>query len=327
MVKVREDRERGRDQQRGSRRRLGARAGWVSAISLGRSTCAHGLGVACALWVSTGWAQEPANPEPAPEAAPPASEPAEPTTPTADAPVGDTEPGADVAAEVEGDLSLEPQPEDVDMIPEEAGPAEVVVTVDRRQKNLQDYSGTAAAFSEKQLTNIGVTNVSNLTQVVPGLQISVNDQGSSAIYIRGVGSDNTTELGDPAVALHLDNVYIPRVRGMNAAYLDVERIEVNSGPQGTVRGRNASGGSINIISKRPVLGEYQGNAEITFGTYQQRSWQPLPRPRDLREWFRIQWLPSKAVAEEPALEESGWRADSARVRRRSEPPQRAQSGN
>jgi iron complex outermembrane recepter protein len=274
VVKVREERERGMDQQRGSRRRLGARAGWVSALSLGRSTCAQGLGVACALWVSTGWAQEPANPEPAPEAAPPA----EPTTPAADAPVGDTEPGAADAlpADAAGDPSLEPQPEDVDMpAADEGGPAEVVVTVDRRQKNLQDYSGTAAAFSEKQLTNIGVTNVSNLSQVVPGLQISVNDQGSSSIYIRGVGSDNTTELGDPAVALHLDNVYIPRVRGMNAAYLDVERIEVNSGPQGTLRGRNASGGSINIISKRPVLGEYQGNAEITFGTYQQRAYQGM----------------------------------------------------
>jgi iron complex outermembrane receptor protein len=152
---------------------------------------------------------------------------------------------------------------------------EVVVTVDRRQKNLQDYSGTAAAFSEKQLTNLGVSNVTNLTQVVPGLQIGVNDQGSSSVYIRGVGSDNTTELGDPAVALHLDGVYIPRVRGLNAGYLDVERIEVNSGPQGTIRGRNASGGSINIISKKPVLSEYQGNAEITFGTYRQRAYQGM----------------------------------------------------
>jgi len=77
------------------------------------------------------------------------------------------------------------------------------------------------------------------------------------------------------VAIHLDGVYIPRVRGMNAAYLDVERIEVNSGPQGTVRGRNASGGSINIITKKPVLGEYQGNAEITFGTYRQRAYQGM----------------------------------------------------
>jgi iron complex outermembrane receptor protein len=239
--------------------------------------------------VSTGWAQEPAPaepapaPAPAPEAAPPAGEGTPGTSADTSAPAT---PGADAPSAAEGELdpnALDPNASDLEVGGPEAGTKqagqagidEVVVTVDRRRKNLQDYSGTAAAFSEKQLTSIGVTNVTNLTQVVPGLQISVNDQGSSAVYIRGVGSDNTTELGDPAVALHLDNVYIPRVRGMNAAYLDVERVEVNSGPQGTLRGRNASGGSINIISKRPVLGEYQGNAEITFGTYEQRAYQGM----------------------------------------------------
>ncbi|MEY4547198.1 MAG: hypothetical protein RL685_3393 [Pseudomonadota bacterium] len=74
---------------------------------------------------------------------------------------------------------------------------EVVITVDRRRKNLQDYSGTAAAFSETQLTSLGINSVTQLSQVVPGLQIGINDQGSSTVYIRGVGSDNTTELGDP----------------------------------------------------------------------------------------------------------------------------------
>ena len=77
---------------------------------------------------------------------------------------------------------------------------EVVVTVDRRKKNLQDYSGTAAAFSETQLTNIGVTQVSQLSMLVPGLQIGQAAE-STLIYIRGVGSDNATELGDPAVAV------------------------------------------------------------------------------------------------------------------------------
>jgi iron complex outermembrane receptor protein len=152
--------------------------------------------------------------------------------------------------------------------------AEVVVTVDRREKNLQDYAGTAAAFSEAKLTAVGITNVGEMAQVVPGLQIVVNNAGAQ-VYIRGVGSDNGTELGDPAVAVHLDNVYLPRFRGVTAAYLDVERVEVNSGPQGTVRGRNATGGSINIISKLPVLGEYHANAETTFGTFRQRNYQGM----------------------------------------------------
>src|SRR5690606_7616177 len=59
------------------------------------------------------------------------------------------------------------------------------------------------------------------------------------------------------------------------AWLDVERVEVNSGPQGTVRGRNATGGSVNIISKQAVLGEFQGMAEMTYGTYRQRQYQGM----------------------------------------------------
>jgi iron complex outermembrane recepter protein len=245
----------------------------VSAISLG-------LG-AGALWASTGWAQQP------PADAPPADEP---PSPPASAPSAEPAPPADSAdvppppalnePPAADESSADPESMDVDMGPSatNAGSGEldeVVVTVDRRKKNLQAYSGTAAAFSETQLTNLGINTVSQLTQVVPGLQIGVNDQGSATVYIRGVGSDNTTELGDPAVAVHLDGVYLPRVRGLNAAYLDVERVEVNSGPQGTLRGRNATGGSVNIISRPAVYGEYQANAEMTFGTFRQRMYQGM----------------------------------------------------
>ena len=261
------------ERQRVGQPRRRARARWVSAISLGRSACAG------ALWVSTGWAQQPPPADAPPADAPPAD------APPADAPPATAETPATPPAESaeapppEGDPSLDP--ESLEVGPEPAAPAatgqldEIVVTVDRRKKNLQEYSGTAAAFSETQLTNLGITNVSNLSQVVPGLQIGVNDQGSSTVYIRGVGSDNTTELGDPAVAVHLDGVYLPRVRGLSAAYLDLQRVEVNSGPQGTLRGRNATGGSINIISRPAVYGEYQANAEVTFGTYRQRAYQGM----------------------------------------------------
>jgi iron complex outermembrane receptor protein len=225
------------------------------------------------------WAQQPP-PADAPPPAPPEAPAATPDTPPAEAagtPAPETlnePPAADQAVE-------DPNSLDVDMgataadVPAEGALGEVVVTVDRRKKNLQEYSGTAAAFSETQLTNLGINNVSQLTQVVPGLQIGVNDQGSATVYIRGVGSDNTTELGDPAVAVHIDGVYLPRVRGLNAAYLDVERVEVNSGPQGTLRGRNATGGSINIISRPAVYSEYQANAEVTFGTFRQRAYQGM----------------------------------------------------
>jgi iron complex outermembrane receptor protein len=207
---------------------------------------------------------QPADPPPAapaPETAPPPAE-ATPETPPAE---------EEIVGEV-GDLDLEVGDVDAAAPSGEGELGEVIVTVDRRTKNLQKYSGTASAFSEAQLSNIGITNVRDLGSQVPGLAIG-NQEGNTEIYIRGIGSDNNTELGDPAVALHLDGIYLPRPRGLGAMFFDIARVEVNSGPQGTLRGRNALGGSVNIVSNAPKLGEFEANAEATFGTYAQRRYQ------------------------------------------------------
>lgn len=151
---------------------------------------------------------------------------------------------------------------------------EVVVTVDRRRKDLQKYSGTASAFTEQKLQQVGIVGVAGLASVVPGLQIGVQE-GNTEIYIRGIGSDNNTEVGDMGVALHLDGVYLPRPRGVGAMFYDIERVEVNSGPQGTLRGRNAQGGSINIVTNKPKLGEFGANAEATMGTFATRRYQGM----------------------------------------------------
>jgi len=198
----------------------------------------------------------------APEPAAPEAAPAEP------APAPEAAPGTEPTAEAAGEAPVEPQAEDVPLEPAsgEGEAAEVVVTVDRRTKNLQDYSGVAAAFSQKKLEAVGITSVRDLSTQVPGLAIA-SQEGSTEIYIRGVGSDNNTELGDPAVALHIDGVYIPRPRGLGTMFFDIERVEVSSGPQGTLRGRNALGGSVNIVTAQPKLGEFGANAEATFGNY------------------------------------------------------------
>jgi iron complex outermembrane recepter protein len=211
-------------------------------------------------------AQEPAPPPPPPE-----SPPAEPPPPAEAAPP----PAEDVAAP-EGVAPSDPGPAAAvgEPAPVQGEIGEVVVTVDRRKKNLQDYSGTASAFSEEQLSTVGVRNLRDIDTKVPGMQIA-NQEGNTEVYIRGVGSDNNTELGDPAVAVHLDGVYLPRPRGMGAMFYDIARVEVNSGPQGTLRGRNALGGTVNIIANQPVFGEYQANAEATFGTFSQRRYQGM----------------------------------------------------
>jgi iron complex outermembrane receptor protein len=244
-----------------------------------------GSALVWSLLASTSFAQDPA---PAPEEPPPAAEEPAPPPAEAPAPAPAEEPAPAPAGAAAPEAGAQPAPGagEVAASPEDAAApgaqtnsetgevGEVVVTVDRRRKNLQDYSGTAASFSDETLRSVGINNVTNLSQVVPGLHVSTNNNGAS-IYIRGVGSDNTTELGDPAVAVHLDNVYLPRQRGMTAAWLDIERVEVNSGPQGTIRGRNASGGSVNMISRLPVLGEYHASAEATFGTFRQRRYEGM----------------------------------------------------
>ncbi len=143
---------------------------------------------------------------------------------------------------------------------------EITVTVERREQSLQDVAGTAASFSGEELKILGVQNINDLDGNLPGLSIA-NNAGNIEVYIRGIGSSNNTELGDPAAATHLDGVYVPRPSGFGAAFFDIQRVEVNIGPQGTLRGRNATAGSINVIPFKPGLGVFDGMAELSFGNY------------------------------------------------------------
>jgi iron complex outermembrane recepter protein len=230
--------------------------------------------VGLVLVASAANAQAPAPAEPPATPAEPAPAEPDPAEPDPAAQAAE-EPAPDAAATAEP--GGEPLPEDVPMDVEEARSGElgeVVVTVDRRKKDLQDYSGTASAFTEKQLSRVGITSVNGLASAIPGLQIG-QQEGNTEVYIRGVGNDNNSEHGDMGVALHLDGVYLPRPRGVGTMFYDIERVEVNSGPQGTLRGRNAQGGSVNIITNKPKLGEFGANAEATFGTFAERRYQGM----------------------------------------------------
>ncbi len=108
-----------------------------------------------------------------------------------------------------------------------------------------------------------------LIATTPYVEVGTSE-GNIELYIRGVGSNNNTELGDPAAAPHLDGIYIPRPRGFGTMFYDVERIEINRGPQGTVRGRNAVAGSINIVTKAPKPGAWEAEGSFQLGNYNQR---------------------------------------------------------
>jgi iron complex outermembrane receptor protein len=133
----------------------------------------------------------------------------------------------------------------------------VTVTANRRAESSQKVSGVVQSTTGDQLRRDGITEVRQLQNAVPGLSIA-NQEGNTEIFIRGVGSANNTELGDPGSAPHLNGIYIPRPRGLGLMFYDLERVEVNKGPQGTLYGRNALGGTLNIITARARLGERSG---------------------------------------------------------------------
>lgn len=140
----------------------------------------------------------------------------------------------------------------------------VIVTTNRRAEEAQKVSGVVQSISGEQLRQDGVAELRNLQAVVPGLSISTQE-GAVDIYIRGVGTGNNTELGDPGAAPHINGIYLPRPRGMGLMFFDLERVEVNKGPQGTLYGRNALAGSLNIITAKPRLGQTGGYLQADVG--------------------------------------------------------------
>ena len=149
----------------------------------------------------------------------------------------------------------------------------IVVTATRRATNLYDTPIAISNASQEDLDRLNVDDVSSLNRVVPGLQIrdnSVDGQGGVDINLRGVGNSNFIETAEPNVAFNIDGVYTARPQAALQLFHDLERVEVSRGPQGTLQGRNATIGSINAITKKPVLGEYSGRLSGEYGSHNAR---------------------------------------------------------
>jgi iron complex outermembrane receptor protein len=147
---------------------------------------------------------------------------------------------------------------------------EIIVTASRREQNLQEYAGTIQAFSGEDLTSMNVTNdFRTLQYAVTGLNIS-NQEGKIEVYLRGIGSSDSDFASDPAIATHYNGIYLPRPRSIGPMFFDVERVEVHKGPQGTLRGRNAVGGTINIISNKPNMDGFSGQVKAGVGEFDYR---------------------------------------------------------
>src|SRR5687767_2044506 len=130
--------------------------------------------------------------------------------------------------------------------------ATIIVTAERREESLQDLSLAIQVLTAEELERANLTQIHDLNTLVPGLQIG-SGGNAPQIYIRGVGDFAASALSNPAVAVNIDGVYVARPQAVNSLFYDLARIEVLKGPQGTLYGRNASGGAINLISNRPSL--------------------------------------------------------------------------
>ncbi|MBT2188793.1 TonB-dependent receptor [Sphingobium nicotianae] len=154
-----------------------------------------------------------------------------------------------------------------------SGIEDIVVTATRQATNLQDTPVAITAVTSEALEERGLTNIGDLTSVVPNAQFRKTQgafgPGVSA-SIRGVGQADTSLAVEPAVAFYLDDVYYPLLLGSNFDLLEIDRIEVLRGPQGTLFGRNSLAGAVNIVSRQPSTAETSGQVQVTIGNYDRR---------------------------------------------------------
>ena len=152
--------------------------------------------------------------------------------------------------------------------PTGGGLQEIIVTAQRREESAQKTSVALQVLSADAIAKAGITDPSSISNLVSGVNIAFAG-ATVQTFIRGVGSFVTNSFSDSAIAYSIDGVYISRPTAIAPTFFDLERIEVLKGPQGTLYGRNASGGAINLITRKPTheLGGYisaeAGNYNLT----------------------------------------------------------------
>jgi len=145
---------------------------------------------------------------------------------------------------------------------------EVTVTAEKRDQALQRSAVAVTALPARVLERQQVTDLRSVTTLIPNLQIGTSStQAAYDLAMRGIVSTNRTEIGDAAVAFHIDGFYSPRPQGATMLIHDADRLEALRGPQGTLFGRNANAGVINVVTAKPEPGALFGALDLTLGNY------------------------------------------------------------
>ena len=145
---------------------------------------------------------------------------------------------------------------------------DIIVTAEKRNESLQTVSQAVTAITDSELDAKNITSFVDLTAVVPGVTVAKNEGYKTVISIRGVGNEtNQNAIAAPSVAFHMDGIFVASPFSLQTDFVDVKRIEVLRGPQGTLFGQNSTGGAINVISKKPSSDDFYAKTDITFGDY------------------------------------------------------------
>jgi iron complex outermembrane receptor protein len=144
---------------------------------------------------------------------------------------------------------------------------EIIVTAQKREQSLQDVGISVTAFSGEQIKNLGFTSTLELGAHTPGLLVTDTNAGTTTVFImRGSGQLDFADHQEPPVAVYLDGAYNSFLGAVGFKFFDLERVEVLRGPQGTLFGRNATGGVVHLISAKPA-DTFEGYGEVTGGEY------------------------------------------------------------
>ncbi|MEP7351507.1 MAG: TonB-dependent receptor [Sphingorhabdus sp.] len=148
---------------------------------------------------------------------------------------------------------------------------DIVVTAQKRDQNLRDVPVSISAFSGDQLKRLGISNTADITQQIPGMHINAWSPNVTIFNLRGISQNNFTDYLEAPVAVYTDNAYMGSINGISGQLFDIQRVEVLRGPQGTLFGRNATGGLVHYLSHPAKENELNGYVEGSYGRFDQRS--------------------------------------------------------
>ena len=141
---------------------------------------------------------------------------------------------------------------------------EIIVTARRREESLWTVPGSVSAFSERQLRDLQATDMRQVQYAVPNFHFQRSDSSNAAVYLRGIGQNDSLPFVESGVGVYIDDVYVARTQAAFVELFDVERVEVLRGPQGTLYGRNSPGGAVKLITRQPA-DEFEAYAELGTG--------------------------------------------------------------